>query len=208
MYIPNHFRIDHHETLFGFVERYSFATLVSTVDGSPFATHLPMVIDRQRNAVLGHVARANPHWRSFDGNSEALAIFSGPHAYISPSWYAASPAVPTWNYAAVHVYGRPTLVDASATADIVDTLVAKYESHRPKPWPNDLPADFRDRLLAAIVGFEMPIERIEGKFKLGQNRSEADQLRTIAHLQAGSAEDRALAEFIRGHLFPEGVEPV
>jgi transcriptional regulator len=208
MYIPNHFRAEDTETLHEFIERYAFATLVSAQDGSPFATHLPLLMNGARNALLGHVARANPHWRSFDGSTECLAVFSGPHGYISPSWYSVSPAVPTWNYAAVHVYGRPTLVDAEKTADIIDALVAKYEAPRSEPWPNKLPVDFRERLLAAIVGFEMPIERIEGKFKLGQNRSEADLMGTIAHLEAGSAEERALAEFTRRHLYPESIEPV
>jgi transcriptional regulator len=208
MYTPSHFRIDDPDTLYAFIERYSFATLISDVEGSPFATHLPLLIDPAQSALLGHVARANPQWRTFDGKTECLAIFSGPHAYISPTWYAVSSAVPTWNYSAVHVYGRPVVVDAAVTSDIIDALVAKYESPQTEPWPNELPTDFRERLMAAIVGFEMPIERIEGKFKLGQNRSEADQLGTLAHLESGSAEDRALADFTRRHLYPEGVEPV
>jgi transcriptional regulator len=208
MYTPSHFRIDDPDTLQAFIENYSFATLVSTIEGSPFTTHLPLLLHRERGVLLGHVARANPQWRTFDGKSECLAIFSGPHAYISPTWYAASPAVPTWNYAAVHVYGRPTLVDAAATSDIIDALVAKYESPQTEPWPNELLSDFRERLLAGIVGFEVPIERIEGKFKLGQNRSEADQLGTLARLDVGSAEDRALAQFTRRQLYPEGIEPV
>lgn len=208
MYLPNHFRTDEPETLSAFIETFSFATLVCAVGDSSFATHLPLLLDRERNMLLGHVARANPHWRSFDGETECLAIFTGPHAYISPSWYAAVPAVPTWNYAAVHAYGNPTLTDAAGTAAIVDALVAKYESPRSEPWPNNLPPDFRERLLAAIVGFEMPIGRIEGKFKLGQNRSEGDRLGVIAALDSGGAEDRALAEFTRAYLYPEGVEPV
>ncbi len=208
MYIPNHFRVDEAEALFAFLVTYSFATLVSAPNGCPFATHLPLLTDRDRNMLLGHVAKSNPHWRSFDGQTECLAIFAGPHAYISPSWYATSPAVPTWNYAAVHVYGRPMLVDGETTAAIVDALLSKCESPRPEPWPNDLPADFREPLLAAIVGFEMPIERIEGKFKLGQNRAEADLLGVIAALASGSADDRAMAEFTRRHLYPDGGEPV
>lgn len=208
MYIPNHFRVDDTATLFGFIESFSFSTLVTASNSAPFATHLPLLLHRESNKLLGHVAKANPQWRSFDGKTECLAIFAGPHAYISPSWYAASPAVPTWNYAAVHVYGRPVLVNAEATSDIIDALVGKYESPQTEPWPNDLQPDFRERLMAAIVGFEMPIERIEGKFKLGQNRSEADQRGTLAHLESGTADDRALAEFTRRHLYPEGVEPV
>ncbi len=107
MYIPAAFAVKDEAILFDFIDRHSFATLVSTIDDVPFATHLPVLLDRARNRLLGHVAYANPHWRCFDGVREVLIIFQGPHAYVSPSWYVETPAVPTWNYAAVHVYGVP-----------------------------------------------------------------------------------------------------
>lgn len=190
MYIPKAFLVSDKSVLHDFIECNSFATLVSTVDGEPFATHLPLILDRTRSAhgaLLGHVARANPQWRSFDGTQTALAIFHGPHAYVSPSWYATSPAVPTWNYAAVHVYGVPQVVDDPAwLSDVVDRLIRIYEAGMPQPWPGILPADYRSNLLKAIVGFVMDIDRIEGKFKLSQNRSTADQQGVVRHLETSA----------------------
>jgi transcriptional regulator len=190
MYIPKAFRVSDNLALDAFITHHSFATLVSTVDGRLFATHLPLLLDRPPSSpgvLLGHVARANPHWRVFDGKQEALAVFHGPHAYISPSWYTTSPAVPTWNYSAVHVYGVPHIVaDDVRLADLVDRLVAFYEAGMPAPWSGILPADFKANLLKAIVGFTMEITRVEGKFKLGQNRSLGDQLGVVRHLEAST----------------------
>jgi transcriptional regulator len=199
MYIPASFRVDDPEVLERFIEDYSFATLVSICGEIPFATHLPLVLDRERRTLLGHVARANPHAKVFGAKSESLAIFNGPHAYISPSWYATAPAVPTWNYAVVHVHGPLESLSEDRTRELVDLTVDKYESTRPTPWPNDLPQDFRQKMLSAIVGFEMPIARIEGKFKLGQNRSEADQLAMLSHLQSAGPDARSLSKFIERH---------
>jgi len=197
MYIPASFRVDDQRQLGDFIEQYSFATLISIRENEPFATHLPLLIDRERRVLLGHVARANPHVELIGASANALAIFSGPHAYVSPSWYETTPAVPTWNYAVVHVYGRLSAISDDETRQIVDRTVSKYESSSPEPWSYDLPQDFRERMLKGIVGFEMPIERIEGKFKLGQNRSEADQAGMLSHLQTGSSDARSLADFIR-----------
>lgn len=196
MFIPSSFRVDDRETLFRFLDRHGFAALVTVVDGVPFATHLPLLLDREAGLLLGHLARANPQWRSFADGVEALAVFAGPHAYVSPSWYAEAPAVPTWNYATVHVYGVPRVLSAERTAEVVDRTVSKYEDSRPAPWPNDLPDEFRRRLLAGIVGFEMPIARMEGKFKLGQNRSQADQAGMLERLRGDGPEARLLADFI------------
>lgn len=184
MYIPKSFQITDPEVLAAFIRAHSFATLISAVDGAPFATHLPLLLDQGR--LLGHVARANPHWQAFDGQRQALAIFHGPHAYVSPTWYATSPAVPTWNYAAVHVYGTARLVEGDALAALVDRLVATYEATQPQPWSGELPAEYQAKLLQAIVGFELEIERIEGKFKLGQNRSREDQLGVLGRLEASA----------------------
>jgi transcriptional regulator len=206
MYIPSSFRIDAPDVIYDFIDDYSFATLVSVCGGIPFATHLPLLLDRERRALLGHVARANPHADVFGAGSESLAIFNGPHAYISPSWYATAPAVPTWNYAAVHVYGPLEPLSEIRTRELVDLTVDKYESKRPIPWPNDLPQDFREKMLAAIVGFEMPIGRVEGKFKLGQNRSEADQARMYSQLKSAGADARSLAEFIARQRKSDGLD--
>lgn len=199
MFIPAAFRVEDCEKLFAFMERYSFATLVSIWQGAPFASHVPLVVDRDKGLLLGHLARGNPHCEAFAG-PETLAVFMGPHAYVSPSWYATDPAVPAWNYAVVHVYGMPRLLSPDRTREVVDLTVHKYESGRQSPWPNDLPEEFRQRLLAGVVGFEMPITRIEGKYKLGQNRSSADQEGLLQGLRRESVESRLLAEFTTRNL--------
>lgn len=205
MYIPKAFGVSDRSVLDEFITSNSFATLISTVDGTLFATHLPLILDRTaspQGVLLGHVAHANPHWQAFDGQREALAIFHGPHAYISPSCYATSPAVPTWNYAAVHVYGAPHVVDDPAwLSTLVDRLIAIYEAGMPQPWPGVLPVDFKASLLKAIVGFIMEIDRIEGKFKLSQNRPLDDQLGVVRHLEA-SADPvaQALGELTKSQL--------
>jgi transcriptional regulator len=206
MYVPKAFTVTDREVLHAFIEANSFATLVTTVEGAPIATRLPMLLDRAagtHGTLIGHVARANPHWRSFDGAGTALAMFDGPQAYISPHWYATSPAVPTWNYATVHAYGTPRIIDdPRRVEEIVDRLAATYEAALPQPWTaREIPAEFKSNLLKAIVGFEMPIDRIEGKFKFGQNRPLEDQVAMLAALEAGTdSESHRLAELMRRHL--------
>lgn len=194
MYIPTPFRVVDRETLYDFIEQHGFATLVTASQGGPVASHVPLWLDRERQVVAGHLARANPQCDLLTG-VESLAIFQGPHAYISPTWYATTPAVPTWNYTAVHVTGIATRLSDERTAEVVDRLVSKYESGRANPWPNELPPEFRQRMLAGIVGFELPLDRIEGKFKLGQNRSAADQKGVVQGLAGEGGEAARLAEF-------------
>jgi transcriptional regulator len=181
MYVPRHFSEDHVPTLHGLMAQYGFATLVTTGDGAPFASHLPLLVDREAGefgTLIGHMARANPQWRGFDGETPALAVFQGPHAYISPSWYESEQAVPTWNYAAVHAYGVPRIVeDHDAALAVLEALVAVHEGSGPAAWRIDSQtADYRDSQIRGIVAFEIPITRLEGKFKLSQNKSEADRL--------------------------------
>lgn len=197
MYIPAAFRIEDQAVLLEFIEKYSFGVLVSIVDGRHFATHLPFLVNRDPPALWTHVAKANPQWYDIRDRQEVLAIFQGPHSYISPSCYAIAEAVPTWNYAVVHAYGSATIVDSASLEQMVDRLVTKYESGRPSPWPNRLPEEFRSKLMQAIVGIEIHITSLEGKFKLGQNRSAADQEALVSHLSAGSASERDLASFMR-----------
>lgn len=208
MYIPKTFEVADLPTLHEFIETYSFGTLVTAVGEQPVATRLPLILDRasgRQGTLLGHVARANPQWRCFDGARRCLVMFDGPHGYVSPSWYANSPAVPTWNYATVHVYGIPRpLHDVEQLSVLVDRLVGVYEAGMSQPWPGTLPADFKAEMLKAIVGVAIEIERIEGKFKLGQNRPREDRIGTVMRLQ-GSPDpaSRALAELTRKHLGPD-----
>src|SRR4030095_1401845 len=202
MYVPASFGVSDQRILESFIDRYAFATLITSSPGGLVASHIPIMLRRNegRGSLIGHVARANDHWRELSGTEDSLAMFHGPHAYVSPSWYATSPAVPTWNYAAVHVYGRANAsADRNFTRTALTELVAKYESSRNKPWrAEDLPPDFLDKLAGAIVAFEMPIEKIEGKFKLGQNRSREDRLGMLAGLESeGTSDEDLLAKFIR-----------
>ncbi|MFM8584765.1 MAG: FMN-binding negative transcriptional regulator, partial [Planctomycetaceae bacterium] len=158
-------------------------------------SHVPLWLDRERDVVAGHLAQANPQAAQLT-SGESLAIFQGPHAYISPAWYATAPAVPTWNYTAVHVTGIARRLSSERTAELVDHLVSKYEASRSNPWPNELPEEYRERMLAGIVGFELPLQRIEGKFKLSQNRSSADQAGVAQGLAREGGAGAALAEFL------------
>ena len=194
MYVPPHFAETDRDTLHAFVERHSFGLLVSDVNGEPFTTHLPFLLDRAagpHGTLVGHMARANPHWRELAGRT-ALAVFTGPHAYNSPSWYEAENVVPTWNYVAVHARGPAALVeDPGELLDIVRRSVAVYEAAMPRPWALDATGPFVDRLLAQIVGFRIEIAAIEGKWKLSQNHPVARRGRVIRALEVQGGEDAA-----------------
>lgn len=190
MYIPAAFREPDPATLSAFIEAHSFASLVTVIDHAPFATHLPFLLDSSRGewgVLRSHMARANPQWQPWQTTEpliNALVIFTGPHAYISPAWYKSAPNVPTWNYSAVHAYGIPKLVSEEATARIVQETVERYESERAEPWGMNAPGDYFQRLLKGVVGFEIEIARLEGKFKWNQNKSNADRVGVIEGLRA------------------------
>lgn len=173
MYIPASFQETDIDKQHDFIEQHSFATLISQHDSESVASHLPLLLDRKSSSngrLIGHMARANPQWQTVAGQ-QVLVIFHGPHAYISPTWYEAQNVVPTWNYIAVHTYGLFRLIeDRDRLLEIVSQTVRQYESPRPQPWSMDSPdPEFIDNLLSAIVGFEIDIERLEGKWKLNQN---------------------------------------
>ena len=205
MYVPEQFREERLDVLHDLIEENGFATLVSTTPDGLFATHIPILVDRgagPRGTLRGHVARANPHWKHLAG-SEALAIFAGPHAYVSPSWYATSGRVPTWNYVAVHAYGTPRLIgDPSAVRSLIERTVSRYEGGLATPWDmSGLEAKMVDALLTNIVAFEIPIARIEGKRKLNQNRSRADREGAVRGLRAHGRDDAAvIADLMEAEL--------
>jgi transcriptional regulator len=206
MYIPGPYQVNESGRLASFLRRHSFATLITHDGMAPFASHLPMLLQEggEHGMLLSHMARANPQWKHFASGAEVLVIFHGPHGYVSPSWYETTPAVPTWNYAVVHAYGVPTVFsDHSKVSSLLDETVSFYESALDQPWSGELPAEFRDRLMNAIVAFEIPISRLEGKFKLSQNRPSADAEGVIQALsRSPAADDRALAEFMRTEANP------
>ena len=195
MYVPAHFAETEPEALAAIMRASPFATLVTMLDGAPFATHLPLLHEADGSAhgrIVGHMARQNPHWRAFDGGGETLAIFHGPHAYVSPTWYAGQPNVPTWNYAAVHAYGVPGVVeDPDRARALLDRLIAAYETD----WSlAGLPPSYVAGMARGIVTFEIPIARIEGKCKLSQNRTEEDRGRVAVRLAASTdTTDRQVA---------------
>jgi len=161
-----------------------FAILVSNVEGIPFATHLPLLIDEigDRVVVQGHMAKANAHWKSMKEGEESLVIFHGPHAYISPGLYENRESVPTWNYAAVHLYGEPTLfTDEESLRATLHRMIDTFESSYMAQW-SELSEQYRSRMMKHIVGFDIKVKRLEAKFKLSQNRTKGEQARVIQAL--------------------------
>ena len=199
MYIPKHFREDDLETLHKLMQEYSFAALITQHESMPFATHLPFILDAQRGpygTLLAHMARANPQWHDFNDKQEVLVIFQGPHAYVSPSWYEVELSVPTWNYAAVHAYGIPRLLAGSEELyRLLKILIETHEAQFENPWPFQLPDDYLQKMMRGIVAFEIEITRLEGKFKLSQNRTESERENVIAALQE-STQTQSVAELM------------
>jgi len=201
MYIPKSFAETDVATLYQFMRDNNFATLVTQHESELVATHLPFLIDKDAGILRAHMARANDQWKTFDGH-EALVIFQGPHAYVSPTLYETHPSVPTWNYTAVHVYGVPHIVEDEAIArTMLRDLVNNHEHGRQPEWQMDLPDDYLHKNILAVVAFEIPMDRVEGKFKLNQNRSEADQRNVAASLSdSSSAVERATGELMASRL--------
>lgn len=203
MYLPSAFRQDDLAELHAQMQASPFALLTSAGAAGVQASHLPLLLapdEGEFGTLYGHFARANPHWRDLQGGAEALAVFSGPDAYISPGWYPAKAehgkVVPTWNYIAVHARGPVELIEEpERLLQIVSRLSDQHESGRERPWAvSDAPREYIDSMLRAIVGFALPIRRLEGKWKLGQNRSAADQQGVRDGLAASpSPGDRELA---------------
>ena len=203
MYLPSAFRQDDLAELHAQMQASPFALLTSAGAAGVQASHLPLLLapdEGEFGTLYGHFARANPHWRDLQGGAEALAVFSGPDAYISPGWYPAKAehgkVVPTWNYIAVHARGPVELIEEpERLLQIVSRLSDQHESGRERPWAvSDAPREYIDSMLRAIVGFALPIRRLEGKWKLGQNRSAADQAGVRDGLAASTSPgDRELA---------------
>ena len=207
MYVPKHFAVDDLALVREFIGRYGFATMISSGADGLIATHVPVQYESvagTRGRLVAHVARANPHAAVLD-DADVLTIFQGPHAYISPSWYAVHPSVPTWNYAAVHVYGRARIVnDAARLRDIVARLSETYEGGRAEPWRMSGLADrYVENMLKAVAGVEIDITRIDAKHKLSQNRGAEDRRRVIAALETSpSPHDRELAAYMSQYAPP------
>jgi transcriptional regulator len=197
MYVPSAFRQTDRPAIFEHLFSYPFATLITAGRDGPEANHVPLIATPDQKLLRGHLARENPQVADLAAGQQALAIFHGPHGYVSPSVYVEpKPSVPTWNYAVVHVRGRARTVGTPELRAILDEMVSRFE--RPgSPWKLDPDPEFQDRMLGAIVGFEIAIEVVDAKWKLSQNRSPEDRQAVISWLLAkeegGDSSNRALA---------------
>jgi transcriptional regulator len=208
MYLPKHFDETRIEVLHELIRAHPLGTLVTLAASGLEANHIPFEIDPDPapfGTLRGHVARANPVWREPPREADALVIFRGPEAYVSPSWYASKQeggkVVPTWNYAVVHAYGRLRAVDDAAwLRAFVEKLTDRHEAGRTVRWKvTDAPADYVDKMVTAIVGIELPIARLLGKWKVSQNRPARDREGVVAGLhEQGGDVSRAMAELVRG----------
>lgn len=195
MYLPQHFAEERPEILNRLIDESGLATLVTVKDGLPYASHLPFIRmpdPAPQGRLIGHLARANPQLQGLAAGQTALAIFQGPDAYVSPNYYpskkVAGKAVPTWNYVALHAYGELRLIeDAAELEDILTRLTDRHEAGQPHPWKvTDAPQDYRQTMMKAIVGVELRLTRLEGKWKLSQNRTAEDRAGVVAGLSASA----------------------
>jgi transcriptional regulator len=202
VYLPPAFTETRDDILLAHIERHDFGLLVTHGATGLIASQIPFLAERRGGTLYlqAHIARANPQTADLDGAGEALAIFPGPHAYISPGWYEAGPAVPTWNYASVHAYGPArSIADPAWLRDLVRRLSARHEAREPAAWDMQaLPEAYLQSMLNGIIGIEIAVTRLDGKFKLSQNRPAADRPRIIAALQRrADQESDAVAQLMR-----------
>ncbi len=187
MYVPKLFAVDDVPQLHEFMEEFNFATIVTQHDGELTASHIPFLLDRSGEpygVLRAHIAIRNPQIKDLQSGSQALVIFQGPHTYVSPSWYVNPHNVPTWNYTVVHAYGVPRIGNKAAMIALLKDLTAKHEGSFEQPWEFDPNAEWVQKLLMDIVAFEIKIEKLEGKFKLNQNRKPEDREAVIQTLSA------------------------
>jgi transcriptional regulator len=202
VYLPPAFSETRPEALRAHIERYPFGLLISHGENGLIASHVPFLFEGPPGdqRLLTHLARANPQAADLENGGDVLAVLSGPHAYISPRWYATAPAVPTWNYADVHAYGAARLIEVEARLrDFLHRLAQRYEGEAAGAWRiEDQPETFIAGMLKSIVGVEIRVDRLEGKFKLSQNRPAGDRPRIIAALEeGGNPESVAVARMMR-----------
>lgn len=214
MYVPKHFRMDDLETAKAFISSNEFATVVSVGNGVPLASHLLTELRVEANgeaALYSHMAKNNPQWKSFDPGTEVLAIFQGSHTYISPTWYRENPAVPTWNYLAVHAYGYPRIIDdRSELYGLLERLVEREEKGNDPDSAyrlRDLDPFFVESMMKGVVGVRIAISRMEAAFKLSQNRRSEDYERIIIELKKRSDEDSHSVARAMERYRPEGETP-
>jgi transcriptional regulator len=211
MYQPDDFRVEDVSEMHALMRARPFAALVSSGSAGFYASHLPTVLKDEGpcGVIECHLARANPHWKDLAEGNEALMIFQGPEGYITPNWYPSKgqhgKAVPTWNFAVVHAYGRPEVMkDKDWLLQHVSELTAQQESSEAKPWaPSDAPATYIETMLRGIVGFRFAITRLEGKWKMSQNREVQDRVGVVKGLSARAVgDDLEIAEVVSRRITP------
>jgi transcriptional regulator len=201
MYVPKPFQNTERSLLNDFIRENGFAILVSTLDQKITATHIPLHLSDDGEKLYGHVARANPQWKNFDDLNEVLAIFSGPHAYISSSWYNLE-KVPTWNYIAAHVYGKIRIVEGEQLVESLKAIVDKYETKSEHPVSVErMTPEYFNRALKGIVGFEITISHVEAAYKLSQNYDQVNHEAIINQLEKRSeGDDQRVANAMRKNV--------
>ncbi|MEC1738305.1 FMN-binding negative transcriptional regulator [Bacillus mojavensis] len=206
MYIPKYYKVTNVDDIWDFVQNNSFGTIVTTAQGKPIATHLPLQLMKERDTyyITGHIAYGNPQWRTFEACEDVLVMFQGPHAYISSSWYEKE-NVPTWNYQAVHVYGTASILNEEELKHDLTMLLQTYEKHRKNPvlW-DKLSPQLLESQLKGIVGFKMKVGEIQASYKLSQNRNEKDYMNIIDQLRnEGDSNSKQMAELMEKRLKDE-----
>ncbi|TCP29057.1 PaiB family negative transcriptional regulator [Scopulibacillus darangshiensis] len=201
MYIPKQFNIKELAAAYDVIQENSFSTLFSLHEGMPFATHLPLLLNKEKDCLYGHFARPNPQWKDIR-NQTVLAVFHGPHCYISPSWYETNKAVPTWNYVTVHVYGELELIeDEHELMDSLNDMVLKYEAPDSSYRLQDVDAKFLAGMSKGVQGFKIKINKIEGKAKLSQNHSSQRQELVINQLeQISYTDEQQISSLMKANL--------
>ncbi|NOU69767.1 FMN-binding negative transcriptional regulator [Paenibacillus sp. LMG 31461] len=200
MYTPSHFKIEELSEMYDLIKAHSFATVVSQHQERPFATHLPFLLSSEKHCLYGHFARSNPQWMDIEGQ-EILVIFQGPHCYISPSWYGTPAAVPTWNYTAVHVYGKVEFIhDDQDVLRVLRQLTSRYEGSNSTYDLDSIDPHFIAGLSKGIQAFRLSISSIEGKAKLSQNQPVERQERIIRELELKGDLEQQIAVLMKGRL--------
>lgn len=203
MYTPSSFKEENPDILFDLIEEHNFGIIFSQHEDHPEATHLPFLVHREKGkhgTLIAHFAKANKHWKKIDESKDVLVVFQGPHSYISPAWYVNRAEVPTWNYATVHVFGKPKIIeDVAELNKMVKELTYFHENQENTGWKlNEVPEKDYNTDLKAIVGLEIVISKIEGKFKFNQNKSDKDQESVIAKMEDSGRKD--ISEIMKRNL--------
>ena len=203
MYIPKYFKVTNVDEIWDFVQKNSFGTIVTTEQGKPIATHLPLGLNKKGDDyyITGHMAYGNPQWRTFDTCGDVLVMFQGPNAYVSSSWYSQE-NVPTWNYQAIHIYGKASILEKDELIEELTRMLEKYEQNLENPvlWDKFSP-ELLENQLKGIVGFKIKVEEIQAAYKLSQNRNETDYINIIDKLQnEGKSNSKQMAELMEKRL--------